>query len=245
MQNMRDYFISGGGGGGRPRTLSGEKCYPTSTSGNANYPNKHAASTGTAGTSSAAGTAVAVTGQDMMSLSELPVSPFDGAMRLLQQGGEDRDSADRDERSANTGTITEGDKGSPDTDEMFDFEDTDALDEEEEDDEEEEGGEAMPFAWAQQSTADSYVFNKGGVSHMPEVSSDGGALLGHGSNISGSAGSSASSGTGMVNLNQSFIAQQCMAPPMLTSFTQESQDERSSMYQTQDMVSKLYFYFQD
>lgn len=214
MQSMRDYFIAGGGGGNRPRTLSGEKggCYAT----NSCY---RPPSDVTHQSQANAGAA------DMLSLSVLPASPFDTVFTQTHQGGSD-------ERSVNTGTITEHEKGNADTDEMFEFEDTEAADEDEED----EGGEEMPFAWAQQSAADSYVFSKAGISHVPDVSSDG--TVGAGSR-SGSAGGSSS----MVNLNQSFIAQQCMAPPMLTSFRQTSHEERSSRY-SQDMVrvvSSVYY----
>jgi hypothetical protein len=209
MQNMRDYFIAGGGGN-RPRTLSGEKgCYATHSS--HRYPDQQSSQSNA--------------GTNLLSLSELPTSPFDNAHSLMHQGGSM--GGDHDERSVNTGTFTEGDKGNADTDEMFEFEDTDAID-----DEEDDMVEDMPFAWAQQSTAESYVFNKAGISHMPDVSTDGSVGT---NNYSGSGVGNSSSG--MVNLNQSFIAQQCMAPPMLTSFRQTSDEERSMGYTQDNMVS--------
>mmetsp|Transcript_14505 Transcript_14505/g.24071 ORF Transcript_14505/g.24071 Transcript_14505/m.24071 type:complete len:742 (+) Transcript_14505:277-2502(+) len=212
MQNMRDYFIAGGGN--RPRTLSGEKCYANQSSHKFHTSNQ------------------SNTGNDMLLLSELPVSPFDNALNLMQQGGSV--GGDHDERSVNTGTITEGDKGNADTDEMFEFEDTDALDDD-------DIVEDMPFAWAQQSAADSYVFNKAGISHMPDVSTDG--SMGGLNNYSGSGAGNSSSSNGMVNLNQSFIAQQCMAPPMLTSFRQSSDEDRFTHY-TQDMGGSMNIGFQ-
>jgi hypothetical protein len=173
-----------------------------------------------------------------ISLSELPVSPFDNALSLMHHGGS-VGGGDNDEPSVNTGTLTEGDKGNADTDEMFEFEDTDALDDDDEQDD--DAVEDMPFAWAQQSTADSYVFNKAGISHMPDVSTDGSVVGIGNANVSGSGGGGgvgSSGGSGMVNLKQSFIAQQCMAPPMLMSFQQAPEDDNRSMYYTQDMVSK-------
>lgn len=203
MQNMRDYFISGGG---RSRTLSSEK-----------LPNK-------------ADDPVA-TADGYMTLSQLPTSPFDNASSLLQlgPGGENVDDP-----SGNPGMNTDGEKGNADIDGMFDFEESETLDED-------EVFEDLPFAWAQQSTPDSYVFNKGGISHVPDLD-DGSSLSGNG-NISNLDSNNGSSSNGTLNLNQSFIAQQCMAPPMLLSF-QQSCDDNSSLCTTESLNGSINLAFQ-
>ena len=206
MHSVRDFLISGGN---RARTSSGEKGYDNS------YSHKYQGGSPQANSSTS--------NVDMLTLTELPVNPFESSMSAIQHHG---GGGDLDERSVNTGTITDGDKGNADTDGMFDFEETEALDD---DGDVDEIVEDMPFAWAQQSSADSYVFNKSGISHMPDVSSDG-TMTGH-SNMVNSGGPS----SGMMNLNQSFIAQQCMAPPVLMSFQQNNEDQRSMNF-SNDMV---------
>jgi len=181
---------------GRARTLSGENSFTAANFG------KYVESNPTTPSSNKAGT-------DLVALSELPISPFDlepNFVQFVSGGG----GGDNDERSVNT------DKGNADVDGMFDFEDAEA----EEDEDEEEETEDMPFAWAQQSTSDSYVFNKGGISRVTD-------FVG---NVELSSG----------QISQSLIFQQCMAPPVLTSF---DQDNKSGNY-NQDQGGTINFAFQ-